>query len=250
MISVCVVSFNGEKYIGEQISSILKQIGKEDEIIVSDDGSVDDTLKILKSFNDDRIKVYNHDKGNKEYTFTIDYVVHNVEYALSLCKGDIIFLSDQDDIWLPSKLSEMVSALYDYDMVMSNCFVVDANLNILHSSYFDLIHTNTSILKNFVKSSYLGCCMAFKREILTKVLPFPSSGVGHDLWIGLICSFYFKIKLLETPLLLYRKHGDNVTPTLRSSYSLLYRIRYRLKILQSLFKRILIENVFIKSAAF
>lgn len=236
MVSICVVTYNGEKYIREQITSILVQLGESDEIIISDDGSTDHTLDILYSFSDKRMVIYSHEKTNQRYG--IDYVTHNVEFALSKCSGDYIFLSDQDDIWLPSKLELMMTELKKTDIVLSNCKVVDSALNTLYASYFEVVNTRIG-LYNIIKNSYLGCCMAFRREILKKVLPFPKTGVGHDLWIGLIGSVYYKVALIEEPLLLYRKHGNNVTPSaMKSTYPLSFKIYYRILIIKALLKRI------------
>lgn len=236
MISVCIVTYNGEKYIKEQIISILSQLGSSDEIIVSDDGSSDSTLSILHSFADDRIKIYIHKKKRQKYG--IDYVTKNVEFALGKCIGDYIFLSDQDDVWLPNKLNKMMSCLKNFDIVQSDCKVVDSNLNIIYASYFSLVNAQIGIMRNIYKSSYLGCCMAFRKQVLEKVLPFPPSGVGHDLWLGLMGAIYYKIYFMKEPLLLYRKHDNNVTPTMKSTNSICFKIYYRMLILMALLKKV------------
>lgn len=237
MISVCVVTYNGEKYIKDQIDSILNQLGESDEIIVSDDGSTDHTINILKAYSDDRIKIFNHDKSVQKYG--IDYVTNNVSFALSKCSGDYIFLADQDDIWLPAKLKKMMLYLVDSDIVMSDCKVVDSKLQVICDSYFSMMHTDTGVLRNIIKNAYLGCCMAFRRKILDEVLPFPPAGVGHDLWIGLIGSIYFKVVLVKEPLLLYRKHENNVTPTMTSINPISFRLHYRMLIIIALLRKVL-----------
>lgn len=95
MISVCMATYNGEEYIKEQLESILCQLGEMDEIIISDDGSTDNTLNIIESYNDSRIKIH---INTGKHGF-----VYNFENALQKAKGEYIFLSDQDDIWLPEK---------------------------------------------------------------------------------------------------------------------------------------------------
>lgn len=237
MISVCVVTYNGEKYIKNQIDSILNQLGNSDEIIVSDDGSTDCTLDILNTYLDDRIKIFNHDKTVQKYN--IDYVSNNVSFALSKCSGDYIFLADQDDVWLPTKLERMMLYLVESDIVMSDCKIVDSNLEVIYDSYFSVAHTRVGIVKNIIKNSYLGCCMAFRRKILDKVLPFPPTGVGHDLWIGLVGALYYKTILVKEPLLLYRKHENNVTPTMKSMNPISFRFYYRILIVIALLKKIL-----------
>lgn len=134
MISVCIATYNGGKYIEEQLRSILDQLSADDEVIVSDDNSTDDTVSIIKSLGDSRIKIYAH-KPDK-CSFLIDHSTHNFENALRHSHGDIIFLSDQDDKWTDNKVSTMIEGLSNYDMVVSDCYVTDVHLNIIEPSYF------------------------------------------------------------------------------------------------------------------
>ena len=92
MISICITTYNGEKYIKEQLDSIICQINHDDEIIVSDDGSTDATLSIIAAYNDKRIKVFHHDSSSITTTFPLDKPTHNFEYAITKAQGDIIFL--------------------------------------------------------------------------------------------------------------------------------------------------------------
>ena len=177
MISVCIATFNGEKYIREQLTSILLQLSDDDEIIISDDLSTDHTLDIINELHDKRIRVLHHSKGKYRYSF--DYTTHNIENAINHSQGDVIFLADQDDVWLPNKIEVMMPYLEQYDLVLSDCTVVDENLRIQHLSYFDLVSSKQGIFRNLMKNAYLGCCMAFKRKLLKYALPFPSSMVAH-----------------------------------------------------------------------
>lgn len=138
MISVCIATHNGAKYIKEQIDSILSQIGPDDEIIVSDDGSTDATIDIIRSYDDARINVYYYDSSMMATAFPLDKPTHNFENALSKAKGDIIFLSDQDDIWMEGKVKTMVDALKDFHLVIHDCIVVNSDCqNVIQPSYFD-----------------------------------------------------------------------------------------------------------------
>lgn len=236
-----MATYNGDIYLKEQLTSILSQLSNQDELIVSDDGSNDCSLKIIYSFNDNRIKVFQHKKSKQRYN--IDYVTHNYEFALKQCSGQYIFLADQDDVWLPGKVNRMLAELNLVDMVLSNCSVADSSLNIIYPSYFEVVQSQKGIIHNIIKNSYLGCCMAFKRKILNKVLPFPPTGVGHDLWIGLISSLYYKVSLIKEPLILYRKHDNNVTPSaMKSTNPISFKIYYRLLIIKALFKRIIFKS--------
>ncbi|HIF9375644.1 TPA: glycosyltransferase family 2 protein [Photobacterium damselae] len=205
MISVCLATYNGSSYIMEQINSILTQLSAEDELIISDDGSTDNTLDIILSYDDVRIKVFSN-KGVKGYT-------HNFESALKHCSGDVIFLSDQDDIWLPNKVSTCMKKLKNNDFVVHNASVVDSNLKVLERSYFKFKNVRKGFLSNLISIRYLGCCMAFNRDVLNKALPFPIKNriITHDSWLSLISELYFKTELIETPLILYRRHENNTS---------------------------------------
>lgn len=205
MISVCMATYNGEKYIRQQIESILIQLEKNDELIISDDMSIDNTLKIVNSFCDSRIKVHIH-KENHGF-------VKNFENALSFARGDYIFLSDQDDIWMPNKVSIAMKYLKKYDFIVSDCITIDENENVISSSRIKDYNIRTGFWRLMLKTRYLGCCMAFNRKILNCVLPFPSNSylLEHDLWIAAVAECYFKTSLIEEPLIKYRRHGGNVS---------------------------------------
>jgi len=181
-ISVCIATYNGEKYIHAQIASILSQLGKDDEIVISDDSSTDRTVEIIKAFNDTRISLLEHQ--------TFHSHVYNFENSLKHAKGKYIFLADQDDIWLPGKVETMLSLLSSYDLVLSDARVVNEKGETIYDSFFHFNHSKKGLLKNLYKNSYLGCCMAFNRKILHIALPFPKKINMHDWWIGLIAEIY------------------------------------------------------------
>lgn len=236
-ISVCMATYNGAKYIKEQLHSILAQLEENDEVIISDDGSTDDTLSLIESFADKRIKIYHHKRENTK--FHLDNSTHNFEYALKQCTGDIIFLSDQDDVWLPQKVETMVKALNESMLVVSDCKLVDNELNVVHPSYFEQNGVHEGILNNFIKYTLVGCCMAFRRELLNKALPFPPTKVGHDLWLAFMAYHYYSVGLIREPLMLFRRHGNNVTSCgSKSSYSLFFKINYRCVIMWAFLKRV------------
>lgn len=229
-ISVCIATYNGGLYLKAQLDSILIQLSDRDEIIISDDSSTDDTIEIIKSYRDHRIKLYENQKFHSP--------IFNFENALSKATGNFIFLCDQDDVWLPDKVEIMISYLQKYDLVVSDCKVVDSNLDIIHDSFFTLMHSGNGFWKNFFKNTYLGCCMAFRKEVLNYVLPFPHHLAMHDIWIGLSVEKNGHPFFLEKPLSLYRRHGNNASlASEKSKNPLLYRIRYRLYIIQSILSR-------------
>jgi glycosyltransferase involved in cell wall biosynthesis len=230
MISVCMATYNGEKYIKEQLLSILKQLGPNDEIIISDDLSKDRTIDVISSIKDIRIKLFFN--KNRGYT-------NNFQNAIQKASGDYIFLSDQDDIWVDNKLKIMSDLLLKYDFVVSDAQMVNTNLESLGSTYFELRGGyGNGFINNLKKLKYIGCCMAFRKIILTKVLPFPSNSklCPHDFWIALISEFYYKSYVIKEPLLLYRRHGENVS-THVSSTSLFFKLQFRIYALLKVFSR-------------
>lgn len=228
MITVCVASFNGANYIGAQLESILAS-SLVTEVIVSDDGSLDNTATIIDSFEDPRLRLV---AGPKEG------IVSNFEFLLSLASGDYIFLSDQDDIWLPDKVEVMLLRLQEADLVVCNCAVVDKELTVLHRSFFDLRDSGPGFVKNIYKNSYLGCCLAFRKSLLRHALPFPARLPMHDWWLGLIAEAFGRTAFVSTPLTLYRRHGANASATSEvSRVPWLKQVRWRATLLRCLILR-------------
>lgn len=231
-ISVCMATYNGEKYIKEQLDSILCQIVENDEVIISDDSSTDNTVEIINAFNDDRIKIYKNEK-EKGYT-------RNFENALEKASGDIIFLSDQDDIWIEDKVKKMTEILENYDFVVSDNSIVNENLEVINKSHFEVYKTKNGFLTNLLLPRYVGACMAFKKNVLQKSLPFPNNAKlsAHDYWISLIAEMYFKSYKLDEQLLLYRRHGTNASSGgEKSKNSLSHKLKVRIYNLIHLLKR-------------
>lgn len=204
-ISVCMATYNGEKYIKEQLISILSQLRPQDEVIISDDRSTDHTLSVVESINDSRIKVY-FNENEKGYS-------KNFENSITKATGDIIFLCDQDDVWMANKVETMLRGLEDADLVVSDALITDENLQSTLGSHFLLHQTKTGFINNFLKTRYIGACMAFKSSMLKKILPFPSNQklCAHDYWIANVAELYYKVKLINTPLIKYRRHGSNAS---------------------------------------
>lgn len=205
MNSICIASYNGEKYISQQLESILSELLENDEVIISDDNSSDRTLDIVQSFNDKRIKVFKNENSTGRPT-------ENFGNALKHARGDIIFLSDQDDIWLENKYSKMLAILKNNILVLSDSILVDSELNVIQPSFFKYHNSKKGVLRNSIKNSYFGSCMAFRRELLNFALPFPrSKEIGHDVWLGLVAEIIGSVGFLDEQLILYRRHDSAVT---------------------------------------
>lgn len=220
-----MATYNGSKYIKEQIDSIVCQLSQDDELVISDDHSTDDTCSIIRSYeNDGRVRLVMN--GMKKG------VTHNFENALLHAKGDIIFLADQDDVWLPNKIKELSSFLIqgNYDVVTGNCALTDSDLNITQQQYYvDKSPLDKSVFGNFVKDLWLGSCMAFTRKVLLATLPFPEKMAAHDLWIALYSQLHFKCGYYPKVLQYYRRHENTVSfAGAKSENKLSYKISYRL----------------------
>lgn len=235
MISVCMTTYNGELYLKEQIASILPQLSPDDELVICDDGSTDSTISIIESFEDPRIHLHlNHFKNH----------ILNFESALNLAKGDILFLCDQDDVWMPDKIKTMLPYFDKYDLVCSNCIVTDQDLRHENKLFFDDDPDHkTGLIRNLWHNQYLGCCMAFNRKVLSKALPFPKNLITHDTWIGLVSEFAGRPKFINKPLIYFRRHKDNASSTCsRSRLSVREMVSYRLTLLKGLFINFIIRR--------
>jgi glycosyltransferase involved in cell wall biosynthesis len=230
MISVCMTIHNGAAFLQPQMESILAQLGTSDELVVSDDGSSDESLKILESFDVPQVKILPQKKFGSP--------IKNFEYALTHCRHEIIFLADQDDVWHPQKVKLMSKALVQCDLVVCDCRVVDKDLNVIHPSFFKVNRAKEGLMRNLVKNSFVGCCMAFRKEVLKKAIPFPPKIEMHDQWIGLVAQKYFQVKFMPQVLVDYRRHDQNFSSTgSKSAYSLEKKIFSRYQLAKVLLQR-------------
>lgn len=240
-ISVCIACYNGERYIETQVKSILSQLSDEDEIIISDDGSTDQTIEILNRINDNRIKVFIHRRevyGKK--IMPSCYAAKNFENAIIHSTGELIFLSDQDDVWKKNKVRIMSKELQHNDCVISSFDIIDETGRI--NNEYGIIRTviAKNNLLNLVKMPFFGCSMAFNRKILNYVLPFPGGLILHDNWIGFLVNYFGTISIVNEPLFSYRRHNNNATTAMsKSSNSIFFKIKYRLIFLLQLILRII-----------
>lgn len=230
-ISVCLATYNGEIYIKEQLDSILKQLKPKDELIISDDGSTDNTIGIINSYKDSRIKIYHSNKKN---------LILNFQNALEHANGEIIFLSDQDDIWVDDKITKTLPFLINNLLVFSNAIVFNKELNSSNRLLFKKGSKKLEGFKNFYKNNYIGATMAFKAELLNIALPFPSKIPMHDSWLGLMASCLGKTYYITEPLIFYRRHEKNISMTgEKSKYSLGQKLSIRWNLFSKIILRLL-----------
>lgn len=237
MITVCIATYNGEKYIGEQLASILPQLSSEDEVIVSDDGSADNTQSVVCGFADNRIRIVDGPHSNSPTL--------NFENALRHAKGDVIFLADQDDVWTADKVKVCMKTLEKNDCVVSDAIVTDDKLNIINTSMYKMLNVKHGRLYNLIcHNGYSGCCMAFKRKVLDRALPFPDEIPMHDIWIGNVAAFFYSITFVKHQLVKFRRHDNVVSYNGKGSrYSIGRRILIRFNTIRGLL-RLAVRHMF------
>lgn len=207
MISVCIATYNGEKYIKKQLESILPQLSDKDEIIISDDNSTDNTIQIIKNIHDERIKIFNN-PASAGYA-------QNFANALNHSKGDYIFLSDQDDTWVETKIETMMPYFKEgYNLITHNAHVINEHGEMEDKSWWEYagLDLNQNLLQNLYLNAYSGCMMAFDRALLNNLLPIPQSIEQHDQWLYIVAKLHKKkIKILDENLMNYRRHTETQT---------------------------------------
>jgi len=206
-ISIAMATYNGEKYLREQLASFTTQTHQPDELVVCDDGSNDATVDILRQFAASApFEVSIHENETN-----LGYA-KNFEKAMSLCSGDIVFLSDQDDVWFDSKLEDVLlfaltQGLDASFLLLNDAVVVDAGLKQIGESHFQEVLGAGKDEDELT----LGCCMAMSREFVQIALPFPVHVDGHDKWLSDVALFCGKKLLISKPLQYYRRYFGTVT---------------------------------------
>ena len=233
MISVCIATYNGERYIRQQIESIVCQLNVDDEIIVSDDGSTDGTLDIVKGIGDKRIKII-EGPGRKS-------PILNFECALKASKGDFIFLSDQDDVWKPDKVEICMKWLKTYHCVVSDAEVTDNRLKPLYPSLYTIMQVRQGRIYNTIwKNGYTGCCMAFRRNVLEASLPFPKDIPMHDIWIGNVAAYKYNVIFIPDRLIHFRRHENTISCNGKGSkFTIWQQMKFRLNIIKNIIRLLL-----------
>lgn len=233
MISVCIATYNGERYIRQQIESIVCQLNVDDEIIVSDDGSTDGTLDIVKGIGDKRIKII-EGPGRKS-------PILNFECALKASKGDFIFLSDQDDVWKPDKVEICMKWLKTYHCVVSDAEVTDNRLKPLYPSLYAIMQVRQGRIYNTIwKNGYTGCCMAFRRNVLEASLPFPKNIPMHDIWIGNVAAYKYNVIFIPDRLIHFRRHENTISCNGKGSkFTIWQQMKFRLNIIKNIIRLLL-----------
>lgn len=227
-VSIAMATYNGEKYLQEQLDSFVCQTRLPDELVVSDDYSSDNTLEILRDFSEKapfEVRIYQN-KENLGYA-------RNFENALSKVTGDLIFLSDQDDVWLPNKIEVVCNIAQnnpDYLLFLNDTEICDGELKSAGLTKFQQI---TSMGLCLYTDLPIGCCSSFKKALLKIALPIPDYS-SHDFWLHQLSNILKVKKVIPVTLQLYRRHNSNASNWIDSRTTkqsrldlLLYQIQYK-----------------------
>lgn len=213
MISIALTTYNGAKYIGKQLDSILNQTIQDIELVVCDDCSLDDTVSILEEYaqKDNRIHVYvnEHNLGFKK----------NFENTIRKTTGDYVALCDQDDIWLPDHLEILLNGMKDeLQIVCGKPIFVDENNQELPDKYdYFLMYcypsTNEDTARHIFlgRSTYQGASMLIRKSFFDKALPIPEGAFYHDSWFAILACFMDGFVYVDRPTMRYRRFSDSVT---------------------------------------
>jgi hypothetical protein len=224
-ISVALCTYNGATYLRQQIDSIVQQTHPPDEIVICDDASRDETVAIItemqRAYPAIRLIQNPVNLGFGK----------NFEQAIRLCSGDIIFLSDQDDVWFPERVETMLNAFEDgVSLVYSRFIHTDADLNPQPGELFkpvDFSRTPRNIIKHWAQ--ILGCTQAFRASLKPLLLPVPSEWRGHDTWIGLMGYILGEVRCPPEPLNYYRLHKHSTSGNQKYNNSAVKNLQVKIK---------------------
>ena len=213
-ISVCIATYNGEMFIKEQLKSILSEIEPNDEVIIIDDCSNDNTVNIIKHFNDDRLKLYQN-KTNRGHVYTF-------AKAIEIANNELIFLSDQDDVWEEGRVKTFKKYFRETDVILiSSNFSLFSKNSTKHMDHPLKKDDSTRFYKNISgillgRRAYFGCAMAFRKELKKIIIPIPDYVESHDLWIAFAANLMKSNLHIEEITLRRRIHNKNVSNPNRS----------------------------------
>lgn len=214
-ISICMATYNGERYLAEQVSSILAQMGPDDELIVVDDASKDGTVAYLLNLGDSRIRIHRNTENLGH--------VQSFAKSIGLARHPYILMADQDDVWLDGRVDAMRDALdAGFSLVSSNSIFMDGEGRLIPPLHPDLdggasFSHVSNIARIFTgKAYYDGCAMGLREELLQLILPIPNYVESHDLWIAMAANATGSNLHLERRTLRRRVHGNNASVVSRS----------------------------------
>jgi glycosyltransferase involved in cell wall biosynthesis len=211
LVSIAMTTYNGEKYLKEQLDSIYNQTFKNIEVIVCDDCSSDKTIDILQKYNKQYGLKYYINKKNLGY-------VKNFEKAISLCRGDYIALSDQDDIWNTNKIEVLLANIGDNLLIHSDVSLINETGSSISQTWKNEIHSHKCFEDFLFSNVVTGCTVMFAKALLKEVLPFADGLAYHDWYLAIHAAKHAKIIYLNKPLIQYRQHSTQDTGAVVPNY--------------------------------
>ena len=232
-VSVVMATYNGRPYLAEQLQSVLAQLLPGDELIIVDDGSQDGTPELVEALKSAFVQVVRNPRNLG--------LLATFERGVLMASRNIIFLCDQDDVWLPGKRAAFVAA-FEGDpgvlVVVSDAELIDAGGSVTAPSFMQLRGGfHGGFWSTVAKNRYLGCAMALRRELLSVALPIPPTVPMHDMWFGALASVVGRVHYIPRPLMQYRRHGSNASPARPQGW--LRIVRWRVRLLKLLAFRLL-----------
>lgn len=228
-ISIALAAYNGEKYIKKQLESIINQTLKINEIVICDDSTTDATRDIIQSldFKGIQLRYYKNELNLGP--------IENFKKAITLCNGDYIALSDQDDIWFENKLEVLLENIENLDnstpnLVFSNLELIDSSDNIIRDSFFtgdDFQPDNYSFTHLLFEGFLMGCAMLINKKMANEVAKMPKGIIMHDYWIHMVAQCFGKVQYIDQILMRYRSHGNSVTQ--KEHLSIIGKVKKELK---------------------
>lgn len=214
MVTILLAVYNGEKYLKEQIESLLNQTVKDIKIVIRDDGSTDNSIGIINEFYarfPDKISVITGaPTGSAKQNFA---------ELLAACDDDYIMFCDQDDVWYPYKVELTLISMKKAEagkknkpvLVHTNLAVVDEKLNVISSSFFDYqkISRVMSLPQLLVQNNVTGCTVMINHALKEKCGDIPSECIMHDWWLALVATAFGKIDYTREATMYYRQHSGN-----------------------------------------
>ena len=213
MIAILLSTYNGEQYLKEQLNSLFNQTYKDFKIIVRDDGSSDNTLEILNSYDLMLLKSSKNVGVKKSFSILLEYAIHETD-------ANHFMFCDQDDVWEEDKVKKTFQKMQEMEkkyknkplLIHTNLKVVDEKLNIINKSFWKYENINPYINAFndlLLQNTVTGCTIMLNRKLSKLASPIPSVAIMHDYWFGLVASNFGKIGIVEDTTVLYRQHNLN-----------------------------------------
>ncbi len=230
MIAILLATYNGEKYLREQINSILSQTATNWTLYIHDDGSTDKTLEIINEFTGNHPNIIFLEDPTKHRGACNSFL-----WLLEKVNADYYMFCDQDDVWFSNKIEESFKAMKQLEndhvnlpaLVFSDLSVTDEELNIIFNSMWESTRSNKVTFSEYILCApcVTGCTMLINKAGKEVSLKYREYAFMHDSLIALCISYHGQMQAINRPLIYYRQHGDNTLGTRPYTSSLLYRIK-------------------------